>query len=251
MSHDADLSGTCRDDQIVTRLMVGISDDKARKDLLKERPFPSLPRAIEICRSHEIANRNQSKLTGNKINKVQTRGQSMSRGRESSNRGSCGSCGGKRYHESEGCPAKDRKCAICQKLGHYAKVCGTKKAERRDGPCKASISTIFVGGVSSPEPICQLKTIEFEFLSPTNGKKITKLRGVPPDSGAAANLIGVNEIGHLAIRQEELISRGDVLYGANGGTMNAIGRVSAIVKLGQRQKLATFIVTNKYRGNHH
>ncbi|QQP40606.1 Uncharacterized protein FKW44_014714, partial [Caligus rogercresseyi] len=76
MADDAELCQTCREEQIVTRIIAGITDEKARCDLLKEREFPTLERAVTVCLASEVASINQATLSGSTINKVSLHRQS-------------------------------------------------------------------------------------------------------------------------------------------------------------------------------
>eukprot|EP00095_Tigriopus_kingsejongensis_P009326 snap_masked-scaffold486_size158769-processed-gene-0.14 protein:Tk09326 transcript:snap_masked-scaffold486_size158769-processed-gene-0.14-mRNA-1 annotation:"hypothetical protein DAPPUDRAFT_258391" len=67
---DADLCPHCRGDQIVTQVMIGIRDEKARQDLLNENPFPTVARTIDICQSVEIATKNQETLSSGQVTRI-------------------------------------------------------------------------------------------------------------------------------------------------------------------------------------
>ena len=64
----------------------------------------------------------------------------------------CRNCGGSWPHKGgrESCPAKDRKCYKCSKLGHYAKLCRKSDKSQVNQTTKEaeddSSDTAYVGG---------------------------------------------------------------------------------------------------------
>lgn len=151
MAEDATLCEHCKEDQIVTQIMVGTKDEEARRLLLEQRTFPTLKQTIEICQAREIASNNQAILGGREVYKVsnyksekskkdmeRSRSQSQNRNKKANQK--CGFCGYK-SHPKEKCPARNQDCRNCRKRGHFEKCCRL----RRTGD--ATISSVFVGHI--------------------------------------------------------------------------------------------------------
>ena len=85
------------------------------------------------------------------------------------NRTKCQNCGN--FHKKDACWAKDQKCNICHKLGHFSKVC----QERQQGAAQGDIQRRFIpkqkpntfGGKN--DNLYIIDSIEFS-LDPDTGK---------------------------------------------------------------------------------
>ncbi len=129
MADDADLCGHCKDAQIVTQIIVGTNDEKARHDLLREPVFPTLQKAIDICHNSEVANRNNAKLESSSINKISSYKQERKQNwNKNHDKKQCSYCGSTPWHERERCQAKNKTCGKCGKLGHFQSVCRSEES---------------------------------------------------------------------------------------------------------------------------
>lgn len=63
----------------------------------------------------------------------------------------CYYCGSTNSHPKNSCPAKDKRCAACQKVGHYAAVCRSKPSVRQIDFDSCSDSDEFVFSVANPD----------------------------------------------------------------------------------------------------
>ena len=63
IAEDSDLCAECRDPRLTTRIISGVRDAGTRKKLLAVRPFPTLEKAVDICRSDEHSKANEAALT--------------------------------------------------------------------------------------------------------------------------------------------------------------------------------------------
>ena len=144
--------GTLNDELIRDRLVLGINDEGTKLRLLKEDKL-TLDKAINLCRSSEIATKqlNVLKQEATKSEGVhvvkQQRPQRMRRstnttarqpskphgGKKTTTRGrpyKCFHCGSSESHKKEACPAYGKECKICKKLNHFASVCMSKGQTR-------------------------------------------------------------------------------------------------------------------------
>ncbi len=250
MAEDAELCNHCRDSQIVTQIIVGTRDEKARHDLLQKKDFPSLADTVELCRALEMAHKNQEKLErGRSINRVSTykqgqRNRSQSGDRQGDKDSKCGNCGRTPKHSRDQCPAKDKECNNCKKTGHFKSVCRSSAAatENKTG---GKISSVFCGRVSDQnEPFCDLDTIKAKF---TGGNRPATI-SVLPDTGAGANLMSVGDYKKMGKNPTVLRRTQDVLTAANGLNIHCLGRDNFTVEIGDAKHKTSFIVTDEYDG---
>ena len=148
--------GTLVDSILRDRIVMGIRDDATRRKLLQQRNL-DLSKAVDICKSCEVASRQMKDITspedvsaikserrgGRLRDKRQHRGQSTSRHhsrrrgssrrRDGSNEknggvhigsGNCTFCG--RRHEKGNCPAYGTTCGKCSKRNHFDSVCKSR-----------------------------------------------------------------------------------------------------------------------------
>ena len=62
--------------------------------------------------------------------KQKKQGQPKQQSQDQGVRKSCFMCGAKPWHQCKDCPTKNTKCFKCEKIGHYAEVCHSKKAKQ-------------------------------------------------------------------------------------------------------------------------
>ena len=99
---------------------------KALKDGLKLRDFLDNARAYELT---EAQTQEIEKSSSGVVNATRKRFQQQSRREEKPKSGkSCYWCGGNYPHTGD-CPAKSKKWSSCGKVGHYEKVCRSKKPQ--------------------------------------------------------------------------------------------------------------------------
>lgn len=115
--------GDSLEDMIRDRFVCGINDDKIQRRLLAE-PELKYKRAVELALAMEMALKNVIDITaqtaptssGENIHKLNN---------EKATGSECSRCGGK--HDSTSCKFKDSTCFKCQKKGHLASKCFSKK----------------------------------------------------------------------------------------------------------------------------
>lgn len=119
------------------RFVFGILNDDLRVSLLKETDI-TLEKAISMATSWELAtkeNKRSSAINQFSVRSVSHRSRSKSRTKQKpfskdhsklKNTRSCGRCGG--HHMSfNQCPAQQVRCNLCGFVGHYARVCLSKR----------------------------------------------------------------------------------------------------------------------------
>ena len=135
--------GTLKDSLIRDRIVIGTTDEGGRERLLRERLVPNLEKATESLRAFEISRTHKQVISGKESEMIQhtekRRNTYKPKGpRKADKQGeprrspkprpqqrqskSCKWCGRKEDHTRKDCPAKDAKCHLCQKKGHFASV---------------------------------------------------------------------------------------------------------------------------------
>ncbi|KAK7888802.1 hypothetical protein WMY93_024362 [Mugilogobius chulae] len=133
--------GGMKDEQIRDRIVIGISDSDVSQKLQLETEL-TLEKAIQIARQNEqIKQQNNSmradcsldamKQGKRQYDKKSTQSNAHSQQRRSEDRyeqqssGNCSRC--KRQHgKGQPCPARNKRCRKCNKIGHFEVACFTK-----------------------------------------------------------------------------------------------------------------------------
>ncbi len=255
-------SEECRKDTLVTMLMLGVTNEAARKKMMKIRPFPKLDEAVTVCTSEECAEENAQRLIEpSAINKVSTykRHKQDTIAEKWKKEKQCYNCGGPYDAKHKPmCPAKGYTCKICGKIGHFDKMChhsGTKTQIVQDSREKASqqnqigsiVCTLMDQERIEDTPFCHLDTISVRVFD-EDGNDKGCLENVLPDTGAAANLMSVKICTKVQGVHLNLKKYTDHIYGANGSRINTLGRHTYYVQVGDKKAKVNFVITDQYDG---
>ena len=145
ITHLWTLSETCQyegmQEQLVRdRIVVGIKDTKLSEKLAADKEL-TLEKAIRMVKEAEANKRMKKLLQGTneptadvdalkfRKGKFKPKQETASGGKKASASGVCNWCGYHADHSKKQCPARDEKCNICKKKGHFSKVCRSKKSK--------------------------------------------------------------------------------------------------------------------------
>lgn len=121
--------GASRDENIRDRIVVGILDKEVSRKLQLVKDL-TLALTIETVRQSEEVT-TQVSMQGEAIHEV-THKRNRSQGRHFTQKGGnkrqWGQCGKVRHKRGESCPAKTSKCRTYNKVGHWSKMCRSRKA---------------------------------------------------------------------------------------------------------------------------
>ena len=115
-------SANLLDDNLVDQLIKGVASDDVRKKFLDVNPDElTLDRAMNIAKTAEATSQHINDLA--QLGAISISLHSMRRtGQQHTDSKSCPNCGGQ-PHDRNICPAGDKWCNKCKKLGHYGQVC--------------------------------------------------------------------------------------------------------------------------------
>ena len=144
-AEDANLAGMNEQNWLSTLIISGIKGDELRQDLLSKKPAPTLEQVVSLCRSKEVAEREDKRMQTSVVNanknfKPRGRGKPFFGkpakeqpdkekpvGRPTTE---CWSCGGTWPHSATNkCRAEGKTCFGCGKIGHFSSKCTKKTAK--------------------------------------------------------------------------------------------------------------------------
>ena len=213
LSRDCGFCDQCRESLIRDRIVVGLRDPATIKRLCAV-PMLSLQQATQICRSEEAATRDVTTIVGGGADAVSvctappphsgapsSRGQGLSRARTSRRSvrfqsrsptpprpsdaeptepaapAVCRNCGG-RHGRDVRCPAADRSCYNCGRLGHVSRMC---RGPRRSYEPSASAVTLAMVSHGAAPTVRVLVT----------GRETAEMLALP-DTGADVSVAGLD-----------------------------------------------------------
>lgn len=258
LGSNAELDGMSYEDQLATHIVVAVNDKELQKDLLKIEN-PDLSNIKTKCLAWETADANQQVLRGDsntsRLNKTvlsnkkegrpfDARGRSRDRSKGRSVKSSiqtskCSRCGWKK-HPYGNCPASDKTCHGCGKLGHFRPMCTSKKINndtKSDDRFVAKTNTVRVCvtqnhiGRSTP-----LADVTFHLES---GVKVQMT--VLPDTGATDSIVSA-----LLMKQKGVevdTTRKCRIVAANGSRMRCFGVVELRAEWAGRKANVTAYVS--------
>ena len=117
-------SDVCMHKGVRDQIIEGLSDGDTIEDLLQMSNL-TLQAAVEKCRSREAAKKDCSEITHPPeiVAAIQKPQQTPPQHKQTT----CPGCGAAHHGGGRNfCPAYDQRCAVCHKIGHFARVCRSK-----------------------------------------------------------------------------------------------------------------------------
>lgn len=260
------------DEMIRDRIVFGIHSPKVREKLLNAGSELTLEKAIDIARSHELAQaqlktisnsmstsrehavhsvfRNMPQGAVSKQHKAKhTRKYSENlqhRNATSVHPKGCGYCGNNFHVNRSQCPARGKVCKICGKLNHFAKVCHSNSEKTVHAISKGisdqteeSDDELFIDSVTQGE---QSSETEQAFVNIKVGPKQLEIR-FKLDTGSAANVIPIHEYAKLSTHCT-LQQTSRLLIGYGGEHLLVKGKCDLKCKHRDIEMIMTFYVVD-------
>ena len=165
-------TGCCVDSEkarLLQQLIFGAQDDEDRRRLLEKGSTLTLDQAIEFMRASENARKDSSGLRGAEALSVQQAAKSNYKKQKADarngsksgqtskkptggghqNDSKCIWCGAEKKHTRKECPAHEKECNKCHKLGNLGSVCLCTTGKQP--PCEKRLQTILVATTKSSQ----------------------------------------------------------------------------------------------------
>ena len=213
----------CLQKAIRDQIIEGLSDGETVQDLLQTKDL-KLDHTITKCRGLEAAKKSRAEIQGqtDAVNALSGANQP----------GKCIGCGGK-VHDGgrKNCPAYQRACRRCGKIGHYSLVCrqpqpSTRSGNRKEVTPKAnSLSTSGLPSIQlTNAAIKPAPTIEM-ILSTCNGQATAK---VLHDSGSDICAAGSHLVRALNEHMDNLADSAVTPKAVNGALLHPVGKIPRV-----------------------
>ena len=154
----------------------------------------------------------------------------------------CFQCGGN-YPHSSACPAKNRKCNKCQKMGHYAKVCRSrfhKSKPQQTSVNELQCNTSDTDSDSSSQQIFMIKNDSYAKRPEINVKINGQIVKVLIDTGASVNIVSLDIAKKLGVKIHPC---NIALYTFNSRTKLPVnGKFRATIQHKGKRDLCDFVV---------
>ena len=228
LSRSCGFCNCMRESLIRDRIILGVSDESLRKELLHERNL-TLTQCIDASKAFESTTsqlRVLSESATQPVNKV-SKSHNSSKRRPESYEIDCLYCGNRHARKKEKCPAWGKTCSLCKTHNHFAVCCPKKKEKKKKKvhqvQCDNSSSADeddLCDGINSVADICSVKHGPIYAEMKVQKRKIT----FQVDCGATVNVISRSKIGSAELRPTSTILR---MY--NKAFVYPVGKCNLIV----------------------
>ena len=243
----------CANNNLRDQIVAGLADANTVEDLLKEKNL-SLNTAISKCQASEAAKKQRAEITSQAGTAVQRVRQPPSGTAAQNTKPTCPGCGqddtttqntkptcpgcGSSFHPGgrRQCPAFQAKCHKCNRTGHFAKFCRSRKAANPSptatGDASANAIRVSLVPTKSAAPrdpsVKPAPTIQAHFSSLNGAAELTAL----PDSGADISVAGPNTVMALKEHLNNLLPSQVTPRTVSGHTMSPLGKLPVTVSVG-------------------
>ena len=212
--------------------------------LLREKDL-TLDTAITKCRAQEAARKQRIEISRGDVSVQAIRKSETPR---SSPNKICPGCGSAPHSGGrQQCPATNRTCNFCKKIGHFARVCHARRNAPRPPPYSAR-SLHNESPVDPEDPSLELNGVEINTSSTANRNHepapmievhVSSLNGqadldVLPDSGADISVAGPSLLHHLSEHPDNLLPSTITPRTVNGSVMQPMGKLPVTLSLESR-----------------
>lgn len=242
---------TNSEEMIRDHVVFGIHSLRVREKQLCVGSDLTLDKAIDIARSHEIAQAQLKTIAGGNpgqheqmvhaVNRHSSKDAAWKRRHSKAKRSlgyvhntegdtdhpkTCGYCGNKAHRVKDSCPARGKQCKICNKWNHFAKVCRSKQKKgvhtvRENETDKYADEDLFIDAITQENGI---KDTMQAYVGIQVGPSKTAV-SFKLDTGATANVIPTRVFRTLGLKHM-VQSSNRPLYGCGGERLILRGKCS-------------------------
>ena len=229
-----------KEEQLRDQLVVGISDKTTSEKLQLEENL-SLEKAVEICRTREqVKTQMQAQSASASLDfmKKGPRKKNFSHKKKNPQQPSsdrCRNCG--LEHRSKTCPAKDKKCIKCKKVGHFRAVCPNKQrsTDEVEQEVTDDDNSFFLGEVDCARIQSKPWVKYFEILGIT----------IPLKIDCGADLTCIPKADYLKFKPRPKLKPVDFPLNSPGGRVNSMGQFTATTTYkGTNYKFQAIVLTD-------
>ena len=244
-------SDECTQKSIRDQIIEGLVDGDTVESLLRQKNL-TLETAISRCRAQEAAKKQRAEISGGAMGTGVSPANVQALHKQTlppPHLKTCQGCGSSIHPGGrQQCPAVNRRCNFCKKVGHIAKVCRAKRNTSRP-PSYAALA-LQVEQSAEPEELhpevntSSVSGMGFE-PAPTIMVSISSLNGqatveVLPDSGADVCVAGMSLLQQLQEIPDNLIPSNITPRTVNGSVMQPLGKLPVTITLKGRKCLEDF-----------
>jgi hypothetical protein len=224
--------GALKEELIRDRIVVGMSDTKT-SETIQLRGEVQLAEVVMMARRAENQqkqnqvlrqeNKTIAAVSSNKwsMSKQQSNSKVNANPSTSNSNVECGYCG-RHMHERDKCPAKEAKCNLCGKKGHYSRVCRKKKevksitVESSNGneANELFLGSIWKGGINK------------QWYANVFVKELKKSVPFLVDTGADINCLPLD----LLNNSQKIEQCTEVVSGPDGSKLDLVGKINLMLK---------------------
>lgn len=224
--------GVLKEELIRDRIVIGVRDMRTSERLQLMADL-TLEKALNVARQAEIQAkegkllRKEVAAENSEINRVSrfqknkkkfNQQEKENKNRTLKNKENCGRCGGIKHADFKKCPALKSTCHNCQKIGHWDKVCRSKKVRRIEGQTTdedGDTSPIFLGAVSGNNDVNK----DFAFRAYV--RELSRKVNFIIDTGADVTCISANSIPSRL--KDKIYVTDRIIVGPDGKKLSVIG----------------------------
>ena len=204
------------------KLVIGIRSQETRHKLLAVSPL-TLADAVRISRAEEAAfvtkeGLGKSPAQVNATKKFKKFG-AKNNSKNSNTAENCGSCGNPSHRNRKDCPASDIICRKCNKQGHFARWCRSKKNKEDN---KVSLKEVSAGRVEVKN-LCSISQVDLIQVEVRHSKRVSTLQ-FRDDTGSDIDAIGPKHLKAMQVSVQELERADLTVCGANSKSMKVLGK---------------------------
>ena len=224
-------SDACIQKSIRDQIIEGLRDGDTVEDLLQESEL-TLTTTVAKCRSKEVAKKNQSQMVVQEqetdmVAKLHNR---LPRAQQRKSH-TCPGCGGTLHKGGRiHCPAYDKVCSCCHKVGHFARVYRSKQRSHQQVPLNDS-SQPTANAIRLQSDHIQLYNITGSKAEPAPTISVQMTSTVLPDSGADISAAGHTIVGMLGHHLDNLAPSEISPRAVNGAYMKPVGKIPVTISL--------------------